>query len=532
MPGPRRPVPLLVATGLVAALAAGPVTPGTALLGGSLVALAVAGLAAPRPGPAPPAWVDPALVAALTLGFAAAALRLDVDAQPIGTDWQAYLRNAVAAGTGDWSRYQDWRGPLHAWASLAVLPLTRDLVAATQLLALVCTTSLVPLAWGLGRAHGGRLAGLLAAGLVAGAPDLLVYARTSTPYPLLAALLAGGACAVTAGGRAGALAGGVLLGLAAVTDLRGGPLGAAVLGGAALLPGGWRRAVAAAAVAATVAAGLYAALPVRLTPLSEQVALQRSLHAAEGETACLPGPQLLPGPADLAGPCARRTLAGNLARAAAASPVPPAWFGALAVAGAALGPGPLGARALLLLPLLVTLPGAALIGMQHRYLLPLAAFGAALGGRALAALVPEGSGRRAPAALAAVVVVAVGAAQHAGSATLLARATGRGRPVAAAPAVVLGAPKPLTDVHRRLVAEARPGETIVDCTQAGLRLRLHPRDVEETRAPGRCRALLARAPARTWLLVESADAPGEGWTVAGAWPRGPATLYLLHAAPR
>jgi len=482
------------------------------------------------------------LVAVVTAGFALWALSLVPLSEPLGTDVQRYLGNAVALGTGELGGYHTWRAPLHAWAILGLAPWVGGLVPASQILALAAITGLLPLTWWLGRRLWGPWTGLLAVGLLAAWPDLGLFARASTPYPLNALLLTAGLAAGVAAlerPRVWAPACGLALGLCVGGDVRGGALAVAVLAAVAVLGQSPLRTagvvLAAGLLAAGVGLGVRATLPLPLTPLSEQIQFQRELHAQGGPPTCRGVPAPL-GPAAVFTPCARDTLRSNLARGRAASPVPMAvWAGLVAV-------GVVTRRrrgAPLLLPVLGALPTAMLVGFEGRYLLPLATPLALLGAAGLAACTqrpPRWGG-----AGAVAVVVGLGLAWHHHPGTALAHASTPGGPGSAPGAGRLLIRSPLALVADRLSA-GEPGDRLVDCTRSGLRTWVYPRPVETWRpARGhrldkRCGQVLAATPVRTtWVLLRlrpGSQAP-QPWDEVLRDPLADAggQLVLLHGEP-
>jgi hypothetical protein len=561
---PPAPIPalLLAVAALGGALALGGLRPAeAALLGGLglLVALrATDRFGAATPTRTAPAWLDTLVVAVITLAFFAAAAPLGNPDQPAGTDWFAYLGNAVAAGDGEWAQYHDWRGPLHAWACLALVPLSSGLIAASQHLSLLCATALVPLTWWTGRMLLGRWPALLATGLLAGWADLRLFAVYSTPYALLAATGTLGIALTVASRRRPVLVvpAGFALGLAIATDLRGVPFGGAVVLAALIAavptpettpetatPTRLRRIAVVGGLALATAltgAGVLGALPVRLVPLAEQVALQRDLNAREGVGACDPQGNTLPTLGEVFGgvfgECGRTTLAGNLAVGAAALPIE---LSALALL---VGLGLLVARdgrAFLLLPLLPTLPSLLLIGGQHRYFVPLAPLLALLGAAALAWLTRAAGRRRAIGGATVVAMVAVLAiAWSVWPGTLWVRAhTGR----SVDPGSLLEGPSTFGHLRTALVPRLEATDTVVDCARAGLRMRLypHPVDTKNTNAGAlskECTRLLhngSRARGVKWLVV--VVAPNEpvaaSWEVVWRAPESAGREALLLRSP-
>lgn len=533
--------------------------------------------AAESPGTDAPPWREGLVVLALTGGFLLRASALPVADQPLGTDWFAYLKNAIALGDHHPADYQAWRGPLHAWVSLALMPAAGGLLEATQLLALVAQTACLPLTWWIGRGLVGRWPALLAVALLAGWPDLLLFARFSTPYPLLACLFLAGtaltAQAIVATRRPvlWAVPAGVTFGLAVATDLRAGPMAAAVVGGCLLVMLVERRARGlsvggiVAVLAFVVARGTLAQLPVTMVPLTEQIALQRDLNANSGIPGCVPHGAAVPTLGDLVGECGRSTLATNLARAQRATPVSLVVLALVAAFGLMKQGAPHGAaiRArvashppgwggwFLALPALPALPSLLLVGVQHRYVVPLAPFAALLLTAGLVRWCGDAPFRRwrlpffpsSPLRFpwlptAAVVVVLV--AWNLWPGTLLRRPSGGTTGVA--PAVSLGDIRGPTLLRRALREQARPGDSIVDCSGLGVRLRLYPTRVAEPRT-GTCDHLHADGPSQvgtTWLLLPLQE-PGPStpeaqggisplWETVVSFPRGRETVALLRAA--
>ncbi|MES2645147.1 MAG: hypothetical protein V4850_37010 [Myxococcota bacterium] len=535
--GPPAPIPalLLAVAALGGALSLGGLRPAEAALLVGLVLLvalrATDRFGAPTPTRTVPAWVDTLVVTLLTLAFFAAVVPLGNPDQPAGTDWFAYLGNAVAAGDREWAQYHDWRGPLHAWACLALVPLSSGLIAASQHLSLLCATALVPLTWWIGRMLLGRWPALLATALLAGWADLRLFAVYSTPYALLAATGTLGIALTVASQKRPVLVvpAGIALGLAIATDLRGVPFAVAVVLAALLAAvprseNAWPRerlrrvaVVGGLALATTLTgAGLLGALPVRLVPLTEQVALQRDLNAREGVGACDPQGDTLPTLAEVFGECGRTTLAGNLAVGAAALPIELSALTLLVGLGLLVARG---GRAFLLLPLLPTLPSLALIGGQHRYFVPLAPLLALLGAAALAWLARAAGRRRALGGATVVAMVGVLAvAWSVWPGTLWVRAhTGR----SVDPGSLLEGPSTFGHLRTALMPRLEDTDTVVDCARAGLRMRLypHPVDTKNTNAGAlskECTRLLhngSRARGVKWLVV--VVAPTE--PVAASW---------------
>lgn len=515
---------------------------------------------APTPaGPSPRATraLDALLVGGATLAFAAGAASLPTRDTPLGTDWFAYLRNVVVLDGGDWDAWQTWRAPGHAVAVWLLVEPAGGLIEASQLVSLLALSATIPLTFALGRLLLGPWPARLGALLVAGWPEARLFARASTPYPLLAVLFLAGLTATVAALRAGPddrrpkvwvpLAG-LSLGLATVTDVRGAGLTAVVVV-ACLVAAPWMGARAAAVglgvggLAWGVHALAYAAFPVELVPLTEQIALQRDLNATEGARTCAVGAGAIPTLAELLGPCARETLAGNVGRAQDALPVSLGFLVPLVLAGLVPRAGqPRWATAPLLLPLLGALPTLLLVGFQHRYALPLAPLVALLAANTLTGLAPAGRGRAAGLALAVVVAAVLWGAWERWPGTPLARAWSGTSTTGVAPSVILGQDRGLTRVRALLREGLGADDRVVDCAHAGLRMRLFPRPVDEWSAGGRasprCAGLLREGPGAadrpTWLVVAwlPPTEPGPGWEVVYAWQRGPETAALLRAGPR
>lgn len=520
------------ALGLVVLLGAGGYRTTELALGALLLVAAVLA----RPGSTP--WtpsprVAVALVAGLTVQFVVRALLLPTRDQPLGTDWFAYLKNALALAEGNWESWHRWRGPLHAALCVLLTPVAGGLVEASQLLALVSLALAIPLtAWWVGRLAS-PAAGVAAAALLATWPDLLLFARTSTPYALLTGLLIGAAAAATRAveDRRWAPVAGVLLAGVVLTDARGQVLAATLLVGLGLQRPPLRTFLTVLGVAVGLSVLVFNVFPVDLVPLSEQVGLQRDLNASAQLEVCRVEHGAFPTPAELVGPCARATLTDNLARAQRVIPLSLGFVAGLAALGLATG----GRRAWpMLLPLLPALPSLLLVRVMHRYGVPLAPFAVGLAAIALdrvVAPVPRGRALL----LVGLVAAAMGPWIPFGG-TLLARAWGARPEGGAAFGVVLSEDRGLVHV-RRLLREAGGDAPVVDCARAGLRMRLYPRAVEEVgagradRQPARCRTLLAEAPPTpTWLLMTlPAEAEvGSGWTVAYRWTRGDGDVVLLQ----
>ena len=524
----RVALPALV---LVAALGAG----GYRSTEWALVGVLVAATALARPGVSP--WEPSSrtatgIVVLLTGQFVVRVLLLPTADQPLGTDWFAYLRNAVALADGDWDAWHRWRGPLHAALCVVLTPIAGGLVEASQLLSLVCLTATIPMTAALVGRLTSRSVGFTAAALLALWPDLTLFARYSTPYALLTAvLLASAWCAARAREDGRWAAGtGVFLAATVLTDARGPVLAATVVAGMFLLRLPLRRVALATGVAVGVAGTVYTVFPVDLVPLAEQVGLQRDLNASTQLEVCAVERGAFPTPAELVGPCARATLSDNLARAQRVIPVSLAFVAGLALLGIGRPTW------FLVVPILPALPSLLLVRVMHRYGVPLAPFGVGLAAVALDRVVaPVPRGRR---LLLGGLVVAAMLPWTEFPGTLSARAWGERPPGGSAFGVVLNEDRGLVHV-RRLLREADDEAIVVDCARAGMRLRLYPRAVEERgtgradRQPRRCRTLLANgSPTPMWLLmVVGADAPiAPSWTVAYRWTRGDGDVVLLQGS--
>lgn len=496
----------------------------------------VLAVAAALARPDTPAWtpsprVVVALTVALTLQFVVRVVLLPNADQPLGTDWFAYLKNAVALAEGDWDAWHRWRGPLHAALCVVLTPVAGGLLEASQLLSLLSIAACIPMtAWLAGRLTSPSV-GLTAAALLALWPDLLLFARYSTPYALLTAvLLAAAAAAVktTEDARWGWVTG-VFLAATTLTDARGPVLAGMVLVGLLLRRTPLRSGAVAGLTWVAISGAVFTVFPVDLVPLADQIGLQRDLNASAQLEVCAVEGGTFPSPAELAGPCARATFADNLARAQRVIPVSLAVVAGLALLG-------IGRRSwFLLLPLVPAIPSLLLVRVMHRYGVPLAPFAVGLAAAALdrvVAPVPRGRWLLIGALVAAAMVP-----WTTYSGTLLARAWGERPQGGAAYGVVLTEDRGLVHV-RRLLREAGGDTPVVDCARAGLRMRLYPREVEELgsgradRQPARCRRLLTKgSPTPTWLLtVITPDAvPAPSWTVVYRWTRADGEVLLLRS---
>lgn len=477
------------------------------------------------------AWTT---IALLTVVFAASAAVLIARDRPIGTDWMAYLKNAVALGADQPHLYQRWRGPVHAWALLLLTPVTGGLIEASQATSLLAAVACVPLTGWLGVQVGGPLVGIVAAALLAGWADLRVYAVSSTPYPLVACLSLFGTnllwWVANRASRWSWAPAGVVFGLAYGADLRAATSAVtAALG--AWRPGATRRLLLALLLTFGVGSAAIYSLPVDLIPLREQITLQRDLNAREGLGTCPKRGSAPPTFEDLTGRCGRTTLQANLARGVGTMPFGLEVFAALFVVGLWQLRG---ARLLLGLPVAGLAPSLLMIGVQHRYFVPLAPGLAVIGAGALVALLGGSRPGRVGLAL-ATITLAVG--WHVTPGTFWSRANAppsEGFDMAAS----LVAPSAFVPARAALRA-AGPDDRIVDCTRADLRVRMypHPVDTSPPSGPGQlsklCRQLASRGPTAsgtTWLFVA-----GDALTYAGVWQvawtaaDGPSTLLLLRA---
>jgi hypothetical protein len=333
-------------------------------------------------------FVEAAVVATATAWFVWRAVQLEVWDRPLGNDWESYLRNVWAVGTDRWATYNGWRGPLHAWLTLAALPLCGTPLAASKAVSIVATAVAIPATWALGRAM--TIPGAVwAAVLFALWPDLEVVAHFSTMYPLLMALLVGGA-ALFAASTFPAAAAGVLFGLACATDIRGAALAASfVATAAAVKPTRAALLRVALCTSAAVLVGwlLLSRVPVRLVPLAEQIATQSLLRPMEDvsteniRSILRAGPHLV----GIAFLCAPLGLLGQ-ARA----------------------------RLPLAVPIAVLLTSLAIVPLQFRYFLPVAPFVALLAAAGITTVL-----RRAPWFVPGVVVLALCWTRRVSDASLL-----------------------------------------------------------------------------------------------------------------
>ena len=489
-------------------------------------------------------WLEPLLVGLAVLYVEWQAAALPLRDQPIGTDWQRYVGNAVAISERQWGDYQAWRGPLHAFVSLALMPAAGHLLEASQWVSMGAVAVLIAATAALARRMGGPGAGLCAALLLAGWPDLVIQARMSTPYPLFAALTIAGMYALDmcAGRRwMPAMFAAMLFGLAAATDARGGGLAAAaVIGGtiaaglsapnAARPPQGrWDRAVPVLTGAAVLAGAwlvraiVVGRVPVQLLSLLEQVALQRDLHAREGGiAACIEHRGVLPGITELFGQCGQATAVSNLARLSAIAPIP--WW----IVAAVLALGVQRRNAMVIAVCVTVLPAAFIVGIEHRYLLPLAGPVAILlvsGARRLGA-------KRQIAGWAAVGVllaaISVGWRFHDSLYARMSAPILSGMDPRRAPAVRIVSLPPTSEARGWLREHASADSNIIDCAGLDLDLRLYPWQVNEIakngRPSSRCAELLA-APATPNTYVWARGTADPSWTPA---PLKAQALRVFH----
>ena len=204
-----------------------------------------------------------ALLLASTLLFAVLAGLWGPWDQPAGLDVWPAMGNARALWTGDWEAWHPWRWPLHS-----------VLVGAGPLLPTAHAVSIASIA-GAGlfagwraRQLAGPVAGLMATLVVLASPDMTVFARLCTAYPLLALLL-------TASLVRGRLQPVALL-LLGLVDARGAVLGLAALAGLGL-ERQWRG-LALGALGLGLGSALPWLMPVDLVPLWTQADLQHHSH--------------------------------------------------------------------------------------------------------------------------------------------------------------------------------------------------------------------------------------------------------------
>ena len=491
-------------------------------------------------------WIEPLLIGVAVLYVEWQAAALPLRDQPIGTDWQRYIGNAVAISERQWGDYQAWRGPLHAFVSLAVMPAAGHLLEASQWVSMGAIAVVIAATAALARRMIGPGAGLCAAALLAGWPDLVIQARMSTPYPLFAALTIAGMYAldVCAGRRwMPAMFAALLFGVAAATDARGGGLAAAAVIGTMiaasrhsrdpdatpLTEGRWARATP-LAIGAAVLAGAWLVraiivgrVPVQLLSLLEQVALQRDLHAREGGiAACIEHRGVLPGIAELFGPCGQATALSNLARLSAIAPVP--WW----IVAAVLALGVTRRNAMVVAACLTVLPAAFIVGIEHRYLLPLAgpvAIGLVSGARRI-------GGKRAAVGWAAVGLaiagISVGWRFHDSLYARMSAPILSGMDPRRAPAVRIVSLPPTSEARGWLREHASADSNIIDCAGLDLDLRLYPWQVNEIakngRPSSRCADLLA-APATPNTYVWARGTADPSWVAA---PLRAQALRVFH----
>ncbi len=231
-----------------------------------------------------------ALLAAVVVHMVGAS-RLTVGGRFVGLDWIQYAGNSAAVQLGDWALYQPWRGPLPALLGSWATHLTGDLAVGLNLLSAVSTLAVLLLTWGVGRAWGGPVIGVLAAAAFAIHPLPQLFSMYSTPYALYMALCMAAVGATILALRRGldwAAYAGVVLGLAMLADHRA-LLHAGLLAAAVGLVGGLdrsrlRRAGLCLVVGAFCATAVYGAgramVPIPLTSLAEQTATHRKAQAA------------------------------------------------------------------------------------------------------------------------------------------------------------------------------------------------------------------------------------------------------------
>lgn len=200
-----------------------------------------------------------AAIATILVAFTAWASTVGDFDQPTGLDAMQYLGNARAWRDGDWVDWHPWRWPLHALlVRLGPFIPTAHVVSLVSVVALMAGT-----AWAAWRHHGPSAA-VQATVLLLAFPDLVVFARTTSPYPLVAALLV----LSSLRGRWQPLA----LALLAAADPRG-----VVYGLVLLVPVAWDRSwpeLARSALGLAAGALSVLALPAELTPLWDQARLQ------------------------------------------------------------------------------------------------------------------------------------------------------------------------------------------------------------------------------------------------------------------
>jgi hypothetical protein len=324
-------------------------------------------------------------VATLTAWFVWRAVSLPAWDRALGTDWVSYLRNAMAVGAGHWEAYNVWRGPLYSWLTLAAVPIAATPLAASKSVSIVASAAAIPATWALGRAMATPGA-VWGAALLALWPDLEVVAQFSTMYPLLMALLAGGAALASMDGRPSAVAAGVVFGLAGATDLRGAALAVCFVATTVLArPSRLPRSAICAGTGGLVLLLLLGPLPVSLLPLGEQISVQAALRPAG--------------------------VPSNVAALASAGPH------VLALAFV-LAPLAMLRDARLRLPLLAppaaVLASLAFVPVQFRYFVPVAPFVAVLATAGITTVLA-----RAPAFVPALVVAIAGATWRSSDHTML-----------------------------------------------------------------------------------------------------------------
>lgn len=461
--------------------------------------------------------------------FLALVLSIPLGNMPMGDGWMRYLRNAQVLDTEEWQRWQRWRAPGHALAIHALMPLTGGLVQAARVLSIGATTLLLPATWWLGRLAFGRWPALFGLLLLAGWADLRAMALQTTPYAMVALLLAlaAGLCLAALEGRTalGLLAGAVL-GLGWGADLRVSGLSLAMAGACALAGVSrgirWRGPLVAAGlllVAFPLSQSILHAIPVELFPLSEQVALQRDLNAQFVGGDCFDTQGRMPVLSDLLLDCTRRTAWESLRKLPAWFPLPPLLLALLGVVGLL---SPKRQEAWRLLPLLALLlpaiPSLLMVPFFHRYGLLLAAPLAALGGAGLWRICRRLGARWGP-VVGVSLLLALGVAWQASSHTLLARIEGRAGHEGAPMPSGLSVGNEVARLVGTLQARAAPTDAISDCAHLDLSLRLYPREVRAPSMPAipkacpRIYAAGAGSAAVAWLVAPQAALPSLGaWT--------------------
>ncbi len=284
-------------------------------------------------------------------------------------------------------------------------------------------------------------------------------------------------------------------------------------------------------VAALTRGLIVGQLPVEIFPLADQIALQRDLHAREGGLRVCTDHRGAPvAVSELWSACGRTTAMQNLQRVVQVAPFP-IWL----VAPFAL----LGVRrrtfALTILPLTL-LPAAFLVGLEHRYVLPLAGpvVVLILAGVSRVAELPrivERSRGFARPVLLAFTLAGFATAWRTGTETLSLRARS-GPPTNGrrAPVTQLDPRNPVATTRGWLRANAAPDARILDCAGLSLHLRLYPRAVDEGsrngRSSSRCQKLIGAA-AEPKTLVLSRESVNPSWVKVGeaAMPMSPLQVF-------